>query len=419
LNTISLFEYKRVPKDRLTHREVEALLRSEPPLIEVKYATGEIIPQNRVGVVKVSERNIEILPKIYKEQDIEQNRELVAKNLLKMLDYSEYFDVSELGSADLSTIKDFNILEIIIYIFAKRLQETLQDQPYREYKVVEQVLGSIKGRIDFGHYTNPATMHRIPCIYNGRTVDNTLNRTLRYVCHLLSGTVSQDFTFSRLRNIVEELDGVTLAPVDIQQIEGITFSRLNEQYKPFIELSKLFLDHSGVSPQQSNFETFTFVIPMESLFQKFVASLLSKEKWILPGAKVMSQQSIGHLASTSAGGNYFEMIPDIRVDIDGKRFIVDTKYKEIETAIDIQSSDVYQMYAYASQYGADGILLLYPNFGAGRKEDALRFDLTAPPGYKQSTIPMFAGKVRFDYDLLAEWETFVQEFSDLIRKTLV
>lgn len=418
MNSVSLFEYKRVPKDRLTPGEIEALLRGEPPLIVINYATGEITPQNRVGVVKAGDRTVEILPKIYKDQNIEQHRGLVANNLLKMLDYSEYFGVSEFGSADLSTIRDFDILEIIIYIFAKHLLETLQDQPYREYKTMERVLSSVKGRIDFGRYTNPATMHRIPCIYNERTVDNTLNRTLRYVCHVLSGTVSHDATFSRLRNVVEELDGVTLTPVDIQQIEGIAFSRLNEQYKPFIELSKLFLGHSGVSPQQSNFDTFTFVIPMELLFQDFVAALLAREKWILPGADVKSQRSIGSLAYTTSGGSYFEMTPDICIDVAGKRFIVDTKYKVMESAGDIQPADAYQMYTYATQYEADGILLLYPNFGAGRHEDPIRVDLKAPPGYKQKTIPMYAGKVRFDYDLLSEWGTFANEFSDLIRKAL-
>lgn len=419
MKTVSLFEYNHVPKEGLTDEEVKTLLQLDPPLIDLDYSKGEIIPQNFVGVVRIGQTTVEILPKIYKADDIAQNRNLVARNLLKMLDYSEFFDFREFeASTDLSTITDFDLLEIVVSIFARRLLDTLQSQPHREYTTVEEVLGSVRGRIDFNRYTNPATMHRIPCVFNERTVDNTLNQTLRYVSHLLSGTVAVDTTFSRLRNIVEELDGVSLCPVDLQQVDGIVFNRLNEQYKPYIDLCKLFLRDSGVTLQHSSFETFTFVVPMEKLFEKFIATALELERNILPGAKLRIQPYIGPIAVRDNGRPLFEMKPDIIVEIGGRRFVVDTKYKIISGPSDIQEGDVYQMYAYASRCEADGVLLLYPNFGSPVVEEPSHLKLRVPPGYGRGDIDLFAGKVRFDYDLISQWNDFIADFSSLVHKAL-
>lgn len=417
MSTISLFEFKRVPQNLLTDEEIKALTRSDPRLIELDYSKGEIIPQNYVGVIKPGQRTIEILPKIYKEP-IEQNRTVVTRNLLKMLDYSEFFGIHEFDFAELAEIRDYNILEIIISIFARRLLDTLQSQPFREYSILEEVLGTVRGRIDFNRYMNPATIHRIPCVYNERTTDNTLNRTLRYVSHLLSGTVSSDNTFSCLRNIVDELDGVSLMPVNVQQVDGIIFNRLNEQYKPFIDLCKVFLQGSGISLQHSSLETFTFVIPMERLFESFVTTLLTREKSILPRAKVEQKPRIGYLASDTKGNRYFEMTPDNLVHIGDRLFVVDTKYKMISGVSDIQQEDAYQMYAYATTCKADGVLLLYPDFGSGKSEKLIHLDLTAPTGYKRNTIDLYVGKVRFDYDLVSQWGEFLQHFARLIKITI-
>jgi 5-methylcytosine-specific restriction enzyme subunit McrC len=419
LKTVSLFEYSHVPKEALADQEIKTLLCLDPPLIDFDFAKGEIIPQNLVGVVKVGQTTIEFLPKIYKAGDLAQNRPLVARNLLKMLDYSEFFEFKDFEtSADLETIRDFDILEIIVSIFARRLLDTLQSQPHREYTVVEEVLGSVRGRIDFKRYVNPATMHRIPCIYNERTVDNPLNQTLRYVCHLLSGTVAVDTTFSRLRSIVEELDGVSLNPVDLQRVEGIVFNRLNERYKPYIELCKLFLKDSGVTLQHSSFETFTFVVPMEKVFEKFVATILDQERGIIPGANIRIQPYIGSIAIRDDGRPLFEMKPDIIVEVGGRRFVVDTKYKMISGLDDIKEGDVYQMYAYANRCEADGVLLLYPNFGSAVTLEPFHVRLQVPAGYGRSKIDLYAGQVRFDYDLLTEWGGFVQDFSRVIHTVI-
>jgi 5-methylcytosine-specific restriction enzyme subunit McrC len=419
LKTVSLFEYNHVPKEELSDEEIKALLSLDPPLIDLDFAKGKIIPQNLVGVVRVGQTTIEILPKIYKEKDITQNRPLVARNLLKMLDYSEFFEFKDFETwADLETIRDFDILEIIVSIFARRLLDTLQSQPHREYTTVEEVLGSVRGRIDFNRYMNPATMHRVPCVYNERTVDNPLNQTLRYVSHLLSGTVAVDTTFSRLRNIVEELDGVSLNPVDVQEVEGIVFNRLNEQYKPYIELCKLFLKDSGVTLQHSGFETFTFVVPMEKLFEKFIATVIDQERGIIPGANIRIQPYIGPIAIRDNGRPLFEMKPDIIVEVGGRRFLVDTKYKIISSLDDIKEGDVYQMYAYANRCGADGVLLLYPNFGSAVASEPFHVRLQVPPGYGRGNIDLYAGKVRFDYDLINQWGDFMTDFTGLIHKAL-
>ncbi|QIB90687.1 5-methylcytosine restriction system specificity protein McrC [Methanosarcina mazei] len=139
-------------------------------------------PRNCIGVVKAGSITIEILPKLFKDDRYEQHRAVIARNLLKMLSYSEKLSLKEIDSADLDT-EELDFFEIFIYFFAKNLNELIKLTQRREYIKNSEELRFIRERIDTRRYTNPARLHIIPCNYHELSIDTTLNRTLKYTCY--------------------------------------------------------------------------------------------------------------------------------------------------------------------------------------------------------------------------------------------
>ena len=292
-STATLFEYTNVTYDVISSTEKDyysekskALHLTEETLNELEkinktnkfldIGRKTIKPLNYIGVVKAGNITIEVLPKLFKDGQYEKHRAVIARNLLKMLSYSEKLSIREIDSADLNT-EELDFFEIFIYFFAKNLNELIKSTQRREYIKNSEELRFIRERIDTRRYTNPARLHIIPCNYHELSIDNTLNRTLKYTCYLMSRMVKSTDTFRLLRSISGILDSVTLSPVSLTEIDRISFTRLNRKFEPFIRTCRIFLSHSTLTLQASDVETFSLLIPMETLFEEFIAEVLKED----------------------------------------------------------------------------------------------------------------------------------------------
>ena len=103
---------------------------------------------------------------------------------------------------------------------------------------------------------------------------------------------------------------------------------------------------------------------MNQLFEGYVGAV-AKRVFSKEGLDVSLQGPKRHLARVASGSPVFELKPDIvaRGD-DGIAFIIDTKWKRLKEQFyreGVTSTDVYQMYAYSTQYASPDVLLLYPH----------------------------------------------------------
>jgi len=429
-NIVTLFEYDSKKFEEgdqdyyngdkliLTDKTIEELEKlSDKNLIELKWK--EIKALNYVGVIKAGNITIEILPKFLKkgeEKSFEELKRVAIKNLLKMLEFTQKLKIKEIDYTGLEEIKH-DFFEIFIYLFAKNLLSLLKIKQNYEYVRKREELRFVKGRIDFARYTNPARLHIVPCIYYERSIDNLINRTLKYTCYLLSKKTKSSENYRLLRRIMDILDGVTLTPVTIQEIDRITFNRLNVDFKPFIELCKLILERSTLTLQASKIETFSLMIPMEKLFEEFIAGVIQKIHKDIFGenAKLLIQYEIGHLAEKS-GKEMFRMIPDITIKVkDEIKLIIDTKYKLLDLdseKLGVSQQDLYQIYAYCKESDAKKALLLYPDNLVSFDEDRLREPFKLG---KDRAIKLFIGVVPLHYDLTNKFEEFVKELEGILK----
>ena len=150
-------------------------------------------------------------------------------------------------------------------------------------------------------------------------------------------------------------------------------------------MSKMFLLNKVSNFSIDTNESFCFLFPTDLLFEGFIGGFL-KEVVENNGGNVRLQESRMSLVDKiiykgETTGPAFTMRHDILAEINGKVFVLDTKYKEMSRFEDnpdyketisneAKQSDLYQVLEYARKRDIDDVYLLYPmyRFEAREKE---------------------------------------------------
>ncbi len=406
----------------LTEKTLELLenLNRERKFLDIGRQT--IKPAGYVGVVRVNTLTIQIFPKVFGHEDLPYHQEMVAGNLLKMLSYTGRNLITEADIAGLD-LRRLDLFEVFIHLFAKSLLHTVRGIQRKEYVARSGEPGFVRGRIQFERYTNPARMHIVPCRYHEFSVDNLMNRTLKYTCHLMSRTVSDFATIRLLRSILDILDPVTFETISLADTDRITFTRLNRAFEPHIRFCRIFLANSSLTLQASKVESFSLLIPMEKLFEEFISAVLVADPAYFFGRQVAVrlQSGLGGLARDESGRQVFNMRPDILIGAPEVEAVIDTKYKRLnqdDARLGVSQADLYQMYAYATKTVARRCMLLYPEALLEQKKD---FTLIVPsPGGIDAEVPLLIRTVRLSYDLNQQqgWDAFLAEVREAVRPLL-
>jgi len=312
-----------------------------------------------VGILKIKDLTIELLPKFLKRRS-DKEIDVVRKNVLFMLDYvlSNFLNF-ETNIAELEKTEDLNILELLTYAFAKNLLKLLKVKIYREYIKKQERIKFIKGKILFNEY-DIAIPHLIPCEFFEYSLDNIINRILKYTCYILLKLTEIDPNYRLLKQIMTILKDVQLTPIQQKDFEKVRFHRLNIEFKPYIEFCRLLLSNISTTLEPtSDVQFFSFIIPMHELFEKFISEVIRRHKDFLLGedSEVLLQKCIGYIAQEK-NKPMFRLIPDIIIRKNNKTYIIDTKYKLIRG--DISRDDIYQMYIYGYKSKSSKIILIYP-----------------------------------------------------------
>jgi len=353
------FEYEVVKegeeglKDGKLHLKEDSIEKLERLNESLKFAVigrRKIKVLNYAGVIGFGDVRLEILPKFLKRRydrglltpDEVKGREKILSNLLEMLKRTRRLSIKETDITMLGYEKD-DFFEIFVYLFAKNLLNLLKYKVDASYVRRYEELSFVKGKIDVKRYvSNPAKLHKVPCIFYERSVDTPINRTLKYVCYLLSKKVSPE-NYRLLKQILAILDPVTLSPVNVDYVKRITFNRLNAEFKLFIDFCEIILRSSTLSLQGTQIEFFSILFPMEELFEKFVAEVMKE----IFGNSVQIQEPIGYIVTKPIES--FKLIPDIVIKAGNESYIIDTKYKLLDPEdrkLGVSQQDLYQIYVY-------------------------------------------------------------------------
>lgn len=325
---------------------------------------------NYVGIIKVNNLIIEILPKISLSNDIIKDREILMFMLSKCNKLS--VDIKELLN---SNILKNSLLDILAKVFSKKLLNELQKGLYREYVSKEEALSMIKGKILISKSIKENTINKnkMNCKYDEFTEDNLFNAILKRAINVILFSRKNDDVKKELNIINNIFNDVSDIYVPNNIILNYKLNRMNNRFLECFTLAKLILLNSSMDKSLGKENGFSILFEMNYLYEEYVGVLL-KEVFNDTNINIninTQEKSRYLLWNTLKERNEIALKPDIVIYKDNKpKIIIDTKWKSatIDGKEVYTQGDIYQMYAYITTYEeCQQCILLYPKINENIK----------------------------------------------------
>ena len=275
--------------------------------------------------------------------------------------------------------KSLDLLPALVSFFARAAETTLARGLYHSYQERRDRLVALRGRVDMDRQlARPGVVIPTACRFTEFTADLIENSYLKAaVSHSLRVAGVQPADRHRLmRHLVtlEDVNDVRHLPADYDRV---TFSRLNEHYRPALRLAQLVLANLTLQDTLGEVEASSFMLDMNELFERFVTERLRRA---LRGRLNVKDQDGSHLDERRT----VAIRPDLVFRSAGSdRFVADIKYKLTDDSAGGRNADLYQILAYTTALDLPEGMLIYcldaddPHEGAGTSS-TLRASPAAP-----------------------------------------
>lgn len=334
--------------------------------------------QNYVGTIVFRGEQLNIFPKVFKEDEDDRDAtqlstdELI-RNLLFWLGYCDKLNFPFIQfKSDIT--ESTTLLELFITVYVHYVKAAINRQRFYRYEDVSETGSFAKGKIDLKDYTARkmpgGNMGQLTYTYSSFLFDNLLNRIIKCTCRELLSLTDQLANKRIIQRIIMQLAEVTDQQCIPSDCDRVHLSALQGRYQIILSMSKMFLMNRSANMAIGQKDNFCFLFPAEILFEGFIGGFI---KEMLSGkAKISTQASDQYLAELVVDGeivgNAFQLREDILVEFDDRIIVLDTKYKEIDRfshvkenkKLKISDSDMKQMAVYAAKRGAKKLYLLYP-----------------------------------------------------------
>ena len=352
-NEISISEYKNIC----------VYLKKNIGNKSIVYDYNKIKFINYVGIIKINNLIIEILPKISLSNDIIKDREILVFMLSKCNKLS--VDIKELLN---SNILNNSLLDILAKVFSKKLLNELQKGLYSEYVSKEEALSTIKGKtlISKSIKENTINKNKMNCKYDEFTEDNLFNAILKRAINVILFSIKNNDVKKELNIINNIFNDISDIYISNNIILNYKLNRMNNRFLECFTLAKLILLNSSMDKSLGKENGFSILFEMNYLYEEYIGVLL-KEVFNNTNISINTQEKSRYLLwNTLKERNEIALKPDIVIYKDNKpKVIIDTKWKSssINNREIYSQSDIYQMYAYITTYTeCEECILLYPKF---------------------------------------------------------
>jgi 5-methylcytosine-specific restriction enzyme subunit McrC len=260
-------------------------------------------------------------------------------------------------------------LDIFALIFKSELEKIIEQGLFKRYVREEENLNFLRGKLLVSKQIkhNFINKQRFYCSYDELTYDNLENQTVLYALTLLNELVFSEILKQELVDLkwILESEVTPRRLLRIEEVNRITFSKLNDYYQKTIELSKQIIQEIYIDDIKSiEIQAFGFLIDMNKIFEEFIFRII---KEALPEYDVDSPEKIESLLKIHEELSNVKppkviLKPDIIISNENEEIVVDTKYKKldfIDEKAKVKSPDIYQIVSYSLAHKCSG-MLIYP-----------------------------------------------------------
>jgi 5-methylcytosine-specific restriction enzyme subunit McrC len=390
---LTLREYASLDAIPLTVSQVTAIQALSPaPLTLVPSRqvpeTFDLYSSSFVGIIKADNLEIQLTPK------------LSISRLLFLISYA--MNPRDWHKIAVTFEQRSSLLEAIIPGFVFQVRQALRRGVLQGYRVEEDALLTVRGRIRFAeqiqrrHGLAPPVELR----FDEFTEDVTENRLLKAAIHRLTKLqIRSESVRQSLREFDLALQHVSLVEYSPRQLPEVTYTRLNERYRPAVELAKLILRATSFDLGSGSVAASAFLLDMNVVFERFVTRALD-ESLKRSGIRIVSQDKRLYLDESRR----INLVPDISCwDLGRCTFVGDVKYKRTEGNRGT-NPDLYQLLAYSVAADLPGGTLIYAKgeeeptthtvVHAGKQLRVIALDLEVPPDAILAQIDRIAYRIR-------------------------
>jgi 5-methylcytosine-specific restriction enzyme subunit McrC len=348
----------------------------------VKFKKSTVLKvQNFVGVITTKDSTqIEILPKISEDEDDADNSRKTLEKMLKIVNNLPFIKTTK---ADLQLTN--TLLEFVISSFLTELKKIIKKGVCKDYVRFENQEKFLKGSLQTHKQLNepPHKQHLFHIEYDVYSVNRAENR-------LILSALLQIIKFSKSSNnqklskhflgFFDEIDSSSNYKNDF---DNWSKNRDMNYYQNILPWLKLVLNRQSPFTIKDKNAGISFLLPMEKLFEKYVAKMLRKQ---LPEKYILTEQKPQKSLANFNGKGVFTMKPDMVISKDNEHiYILDTKWKLIDSAkkydngnVDnkkgISQADTYQLFAYGKKYNVKKVVLIYPQWRKFQNSFNFKFD---------------------------------------------
>jgi 5-methylcytosine-specific restriction enzyme subunit McrC len=310
-----------------------------------------------VGVIQIGNTLIEVLPKADKNANDANKKEWQAA-LLGMLRAVHGFEVKAPTESSLA-LKSNSVLDLYFEMFIQEVERLLHSGLAKKYRRTEGNLTALKGSLIFSKQISKNLVHqeRFYTQYTTYDTEHLLHIILYKTILLLKRINTSPKLLNRINSLVLNFPASDNYRMPSQKIteatfERITLNRKTQDYKKALDIARLLLMNYHPDLNKGNKHVLALLFDMNLLWEQFVLVSLKKSK----SFKVTGQNSKGFWKPTN--GRARSIRPDIKIQNNQGTFILDTKWKNVNSKPSIE--DIRQMYAYHHYFEAEKVALLYP-----------------------------------------------------------
>jgi len=341
------YKFKSIYVKKDVYKELEAFAKTDSGKDVLGFSgNGKFLQaKNYVGIIQtISGFTLEILPKIYQNDDNEDNSKEIFLKLLEIL--YKLPNYKHTNSAKFDTL-DKPLLEIFITMFLEEVGKIIKRGLKSDYLNKEENEFFLKGKLLFNEHIKRNYIHkeRFYVAYDEYTQNRVENRLLKSTLKYLLN-ISSSFENIRLIRIYQEyMNSITLSMNYNNDFRmSNTRTRGMKYYKDALIWAEIFLKKETFSSFSGDTIAFALLYPMEKLFENYVEYYLinneNKSHQIIPQS---SRKFVKDL---------FNLKPDFLIKKDDEIFVVaDAKWKIIDVENKTFSqSDFYQLFAYSKVF---------------------------------------------------------------------
>ncbi|MEM3091783.1 MAG: restriction endonuclease [Candidatus Pacearchaeota archaeon] len=310
-----------------------------------------------VGVIQVGNTLIEVLPKIDKVINENEDEKRKWRNILiNMLRVVNNFEIISTGFSPLR-IKPNTILDFYFEMFLREADYLLRTGLAKKYNQIEGNINSFKGKLQFNKHIQKNYIHK-ERFYIKQTVydySHIFNIIIYKTLILLKIINTNPNLHNKITAMLLNFPDLPDIKINKSTFENLIFDHKTISYKRAIEIAKLILLSYSPDLSKGRNNVLALMFDMNSLWERFIYVSLKKFK---DNETYVEAQKVKNFWKSVS--NKVNIKADLIITKGSNKYVLDTKWKLIK---DFRPSpdDLHQMYVYCEYYGSKLAALVYPS----------------------------------------------------------